>query len=154
MNKIIQDFQKEQFIKRPKIKPGDIVAIYQEIEESGKKRTQIFKGVVLKIQGQGASKTFTVRRISFGVGIERTYPLYSPLISKIIISKSTKVRRAKLYYLRDKTGKSAKLKEKSVSDDVMKFLADQEKEEKVVKEQGAKNKEQETGNKEQKEEKK
>ncbi len=125
----IQELEKEQLKKRPKIKPGDIVSVYQEIEEAGKKRTQVFKGTIIRIRGAGSKKTFTVRRISLGVGVERTYPLHLPSITKIKISKSSKVKRAKLYYLREKKGKAGRLKEKGVAEDVIKFLADQEKEE-------------------------
>ena len=125
----IQDLEKEQLKKRPKIKPGDVVSVEQEIEEAGKKRTQVFKGTVIKIRGEGSKKTFTVRRISLGVGVERTYPLHLPSITKIKVSKSSKVRRAKLYYLRKKKGKAGRLKEKGVAEDVIKFLKEQEKEE-------------------------
>jgi len=126
--KRIQELEKEQIIKRPKIKAGDIVSVYQKIEEGGKKRTQIFKGVIIKTQGSGSTKTFTVRRVSFGVGIERIYPLYHPLISRIKISRSSQVRRAKLYYLRGKKGKSAKLKEQAMTEEAIKSMDEQEEE--------------------------
>jgi len=122
----VQRLQKEQMIKRPKIKAGDIVSVSQNIEEGGKKRTQVFKGIIIKVQGAGISKTFTVRRVSFGVGIERTYPLYHPQISKIKIKKSSRIRRAKLYYLRGKKGKSARLKEKAMSEEAIKSMKELE----------------------------
>jgi len=133
---LIKDLENQQLKKRPKIKPGDVVSVYQEIEEGGKKRAQVFKGTVIRVKGEGSKKTFTVRRISLGVGIERTYPLYLPAISKIKVSKSSKVRRAKLYYLREKKGKAGRLKEKGVAEDVIKFLAEQEKEEALRQAQG------------------
>ena len=141
MINLIEEIEKEQLKSRPKIKAGDIVEVHQEIEEggpskaeAGKKRMQIFKGIVIKVRGKGSKKTITVRRISLGVGVERIYPIHLPSITKIKILKSTKVRRAKLYYLRAKKGKAAKLKEQAVSDEVLKFLVDQEKEKKAAQE--------------------
>lgn len=145
----IQELEKEQLKKRPKIKPGDIVSVYQEIEEGDKKRTQVFKGTVIRIRGESSKKTFTVRRISLGVGVERTYPLHLPSITKIKVSKSSKVKRAKLYYLREKKGKAGRLKEKGVAEDVIKFLDDQEKkEEEAAKEKTEKEKQKEEPKKE------
>ncbi|MEO0098527.1 MAG: 50S ribosomal protein L19 [candidate division WOR-3 bacterium] len=105
-------------------KPGDIVRVhtkYREIErdkEKGKEevreRTQVFEGVVLKIKGEGESKTFTVRRVSRGIGIERIFFLSSPLLLKVEVKKRGKVRRAKLYYLREKKGKAGKIKSEEV----------------------------------------
>lgn len=140
---LIKYLEEEQFKsaglkKRPKVRPGDIVSIYQEIKEGDKSRTQIFKGTVIQTKGKGLNKTITVRKISFGVGIERIYPIYLPSITKIKILKSSQVRRAKLYYLRNKKGKSARLKEKGVAEDVIKFVEDQEKEEIIKGDMGRK----------------
>ena len=133
---LIKDLENQQIKKRPKIKPGDVVSIYQEVKEGGKKRSQVFKGTVIKVRGESSKKTFTVRKISLGVGIERIYPLYLPSITKIKVLKSSKIRRAKLYYLRKKKGKAGRLKEKGVAEGVVKFLAEQEKEEALRQAQG------------------
>lgn len=97
----------------PKFLPGDTVKVHVKVIEGTRERIQIFEGIVIKIRGGGLSKTFTVRRISYNVGVERTFPLNSPKIAKIEISKHGKVRRARLFYLRDRIGKAAKVKEKS-----------------------------------------
>lgn len=97
--------------KIPKIKPGDLIKVYTKIIEGDKKRITAFQGVVIQLKGSGVSKTFTVRKISTGVGIERIFPLHSPLITKIEIKKKGKVRRAKLSYLRQKKGRKIKIKE-------------------------------------------
>ncbi len=96
----------------PAFRPGDNVAVSYKIVEGAKERIQIFKGDVIQIKGQGGTKTFTVRKISSGVGVERIFPFSSPNVTKIEILKRGKVRRAKLYYLRELTGKKAKIKEK------------------------------------------
>lgn len=109
--KYIQD----QLIKKndlPDFRPGDNVSVSYKIIEGDKERTQIFKGDVIKIQGNGATKTFTIRRIASGVGVERTFPFNSPNVGEVKIHKKGKVRRAKLYYLRERTGKKARIKEK------------------------------------------
>ena len=96
--------------------PGDTVKVHVKIiEEEGKTRIQAFEGIVLKKHGAGVSETFTVRRISYGEGVERVFPLNSPMIDRIQVIKRGKVRRAKLYYLRDRKGKSAKIKEKKIT---------------------------------------
>ncbi|MGB9622085.1 MAG: 50S ribosomal protein L19 [Brevinematia bacterium] len=93
-------------------KVGDQVRIHQIIKEAeGKERIQIFEGLVIAIKGSGISKTFTVRKVSYGVGVEKIFPYYSPLIAKVEVVRRFKVRKAKLFYLRDKVGKDAKLKE-------------------------------------------
>ena len=93
--------------------PGDTVKVHVKIqEEEGKVRLQIFEGVVLRKRGGGVSETFTVRRVTHGEGVERIFPVHSPIIDRIELIKSGKVRRARLYYLRDRKGKSAKIKEK------------------------------------------
>ncbi len=96
----------------PKFKAGDNVTVNYKIVEGNKERIQSFKGDVLKRQGTGFTATFTVRKISDGVGVERLFPLYSPNIESIVLHKSGRVRRAKLFYLRERQGKSARIKEK------------------------------------------
>lgn len=98
----------------PEFRPGDNVSVSYKIIEGNKERIQIFKGDVIRIQGKGATKCFTVRRIASGVGVERTFPYNSPNIGEVILNKKGKVRRAKLYYLRDLTGKKARIKEKKL----------------------------------------
>jgi large subunit ribosomal protein L19 len=96
----------------PKFKAGDNVTVNYKIIEGNKERIQSFKGDVIKRQGQGATATFTVRKISDGVGVERLFPVNSPNIDSIVLHKVGKVRRAKLFYLRERSGKSARIKEK------------------------------------------
>ena len=100
--------------KIPDIAPGDTVRVSARIVEAGKERIQVFQGVVIRLRRGGAGASFTVRHISHGVGVERTFPLYSPRIEKVEIVRHGKVRRAKLYYLRGRSGKSARLKESRV----------------------------------------
>jgi large subunit ribosomal protein L19 len=101
--------QKREF---PNFKAGDNVTVNYKIVEGNKERIQSFKGDVIKRQGNGSTQSFTVRKISDGVGVERTFPLFSPNIDGIILNKSGKVRRAKLYFQRERSGKSARIKEK------------------------------------------
>ena len=96
----------------PQVAVGDSVKVHYKIIEGSRERTQVFQGVVIRRHGASNRETFTVRKISFGVGVERTFPLASPKIDKIEILSHGKVRRAKLYFLRDKVGKAARLKEK------------------------------------------
>lgn len=96
----------------PKFKAGDNITVNYKIVEGGKERIQSFRGDVIKRQGTGHTTTFTVRKISDGVGVERTFPLYSPNIDSIEMNKSGRIRRAKLYFLRNRSGKSARIKEK------------------------------------------
>ncbi|MFA5524451.1 MAG: 50S ribosomal protein L19 [Tissierellales bacterium] len=92
---------------------GDTVQVHYRIKEGNRERIQVFEGTVLKRQGGGLGETFTVRRISYGVGVERTFPLHTPKIEKLVVIRRGKVRRAKLNYLRERQGKSAKVKEKT-----------------------------------------
>lgn len=96
----------------PELTIGNNVKVYQKITEGNRTRTQMFEGTIIKKQGGGIAQTFTVRRLSYGVGVEKTWPVNSPNIERIEISRKGRVRRAKLYYLRDRVGKAAKVKEK------------------------------------------
>ena len=96
----------------PDFRPGDTVKVHVKVVEGNRERIQVFEGTVLKIRGAGLSRTFTVRRISYGVAVERTFLLHSPRIARIEITRRGKVRRARLYYLRGLTGKKARVKEK------------------------------------------
>jgi len=96
----------------PEFRPGDTVKVHVRVVEGNRSRVQVFAGVVMRRQGGGLQETFTVRKVSFGVGVERTFPLHSPIIEKIEIASRGDVRRAKLYYLRDRRGKAAKIKER------------------------------------------
>ena len=99
----------------PDLLPGDEVKVHVRVVESGKERIQVFQGNVIAIQGSGISETYTVRKVSYGVGVERTFPLHSPSVAKIEVLKRGDVRRAKLYFLRDRVGKAAKIREKRES---------------------------------------
>lgn len=114
MNAAVQFVHDQLTAKKehPKFKAGDNVTVKYKIIEGGKERIQDFRGDVIKLQGQGATATFTVRKISDGVGVERLFPLLSPNIDSILLNKTGKVRRAKLFYLRERSGKSARIKEK------------------------------------------
>ena len=96
----------------PDFSPGDSVKVHVKVVEGGRERTQAFEGVVIRRQGSGARETFTVRRVTFGIGVERIFPVNSPSISRIEVVKRGKVRRAKLYYLRKRRGKAARIKER------------------------------------------
>jgi len=96
----------------PDFRPGDTVKVHVRVVEGARERIQVFQGFILRRQGASLRETFTVRKLSFGVGVERTFPVHSPIIQKIEIVTRGDVRRAKLYYLRDRVGKSAKIKEK------------------------------------------
>lgn len=115
MNKqeIINALTKDQIrTDLPELVVGNNVKVYQKIKEGNRERVQMFEGTIIKKQGGGIGETFTVRRVSYGVGVEKTWPVNSPNIEKIEISRKGKVRRAKLYYIRDRVGKAAKVKEK------------------------------------------
>ncbi len=96
----------------PDFRPGDSVKVHVKVVEGNRSRVQVFAGVVIARAGGGLQETFTVRKVSFGVGVERTFPVHSPIIDKIEVDRRGDVRRAKLYYLRDRRGKAAKIKEK------------------------------------------
>ena len=96
----------------PEFGPGDEVKVHVKVVEGNKERVQVFQGAVIRRQGGGLQETFTVRKVSYGVGVERTFPVHSPIIDKIELVSRGDVRRAKLYYQRDRTGKAAKIKEK------------------------------------------
>tara|TARA_B100001093_G_scaffold511883_1_gene580705 strand:- start:2763 stop:3110 length:348 start_codon:yes stop_codon:yes gene_type:complete len=109
--KLVQDsFVRKEDI--PSFKAGDNVSVSYRIIEGGKERIQIFKGDVINVRGEGTDKMFTVRKMSNGIGVERVFPIHTPFIEEIKVNKIGKVRRAKLFYLRDLTGKSARIKEK------------------------------------------
>jgi large subunit ribosomal protein L19 len=97
---------------RPELRPGDTVEVAVRVIEGDKERQQKFRGEIINVRGSGVRKTFTVRKISDGIGVERTFPLHSPAVGEIKVLKHSKVRRAKLFYLRHKTGKAARLTEK------------------------------------------
>ncbi|WP_416150970.1 50S ribosomal protein L19 [Salipaludibacillus sp. HK11] len=114
MEQIIRDITKEQLkTDLPTFRPGDTLKVHAKVVEGTRERIQVFEGVVIKRRGTGISETFTVRKISYGVGVERTFPLHSPRVDKIEVARFGKVRRAKLYYLRALRGKAARIKEKA-----------------------------------------
>ncbi len=96
----------------PEFRAGDTLKVHVKVVEGNRSRVQVFQGVCIKVQGSGIGRTFTVRKVSFGVGVERTFPLHTPVIEKIEVATRGDVRRAKLYYLRNLRGKAAKIKEK------------------------------------------
>ena len=111
---IIRAIEKQQIKENiPDFVPGDNVKVHYRITEGNRERIQVFQGDVISRKGESNRETFTVRKVSFSVGVERTFPVHSPKIEKIEVVRKGKVRRAKLYYLRDKVGKAAKIKEKS-----------------------------------------
>ena len=113
MSTVIQDIERSQLRKGlPPFEPGDRVRVHFLVIEGNRKRPQVFEGVVIKRQGSGARETFTVRKQSFGVGVERTFPLHSPKIEKLEVASRGRVRRAKLYYLRGRVGKAARVAER------------------------------------------
>jgi len=112
MSTVIDNLERAQLRRSPRFQPGDRVKVHFQVIEGSRRRTQVFEGVVIKRQGQGLRETFTVRKQSFGVGVERTFPLHSPKIEKIDVAARGDVRRAKLYYLRDRVGKRARVRER------------------------------------------
>ena len=111
---IVKDIQNEitEKVTHPKFGPGDTISLHYKIKEGNKERIQVFQGVVIQGRGNGFTETFTIRKISNGVGVERIIPLYSPNIDKIEVNKEGRVRRARIFYLRELKGKAARIKEK------------------------------------------
>jgi len=112
MSMTIQELERRQLRDVPRFKAGDTVRVHFKVIEGSRQRIQVFEGIVIKRQGAGVRETFTVRKNSFGVGVERTFPLHSPKIDKIDVAAIGDVNRAKLYYLRGKVGKKARVREK------------------------------------------
>ena len=112
MSTVIDSLERTQLRRVPRFQAGDRVKVHFQVIEGTRRRTQVFEGVVIKRQGEGVRETFTVRKQSFGVGVERTFPVHSPKIERIEVAARGDVRRAKLYYLRELRGKKAKIKEK------------------------------------------
>ncbi len=121
MSTIIDSIEKEQLRRVPRFQAGDRVRVHFRVIEGSRTRTQVFEGVVIKRQGSGVRETFTVRKQSFGVGVERTFPIHSPKIEQLEVAARGDVRRAKLYYLRDRVGKAARVAERrwGITDDVL-----------------------------------
>ena len=105
--------EKSQLVDRPRMKSGDTVRVHVKVREGDKERIQIFEGIVIGLHRGGARASFTVRKVSFGQGVERIFPLHSPTIAKVEVVRSARVRRAKLYYLRELKGKAARMKDTS-----------------------------------------
>jgi len=112
MSTVIENLERAQLRRVPNFDAGDRLRVHFQVIEGSRRRTQVFEGVVIKRQGHGARETFTVRKQSFGVGVERTFPLHSPKIERIEVASRGDVRRAKLYYLRDRVGKRARVRER------------------------------------------
>ena len=109
---LVEAFTNEQLKKElPVIRIGDTIRVHNKIKEGNRERIQMFEGTVIAKHGGGISETFTVRRVSYGVGVEKTFPIHSPNVEKVDVIRVGKVRRAKLYYLRDRVGKASKVKE-------------------------------------------
>ncbi|MGE5357472.1 MAG: 50S ribosomal protein L19 [Bacteroidales bacterium] len=108
---VIEAIEQPQLTARPPMKAGDTVRVHVKVREGDKERIQVFEGIVIGMHRGGARASFTVRKVSFGQGVERIFPLHSPIIDKIEVVRSARVRRAKLYYLRDLRGKAARMKE-------------------------------------------
>ncbi len=109
LQSVVTPYQKEEI---PDMRPGDTVRAHVKVREAGKERIQIFEGVVIAVRHGGIAKNVTVRKMSSGIGVERTFPVHSPNVAKFEVVRRGKVRRAKLYYLRDKVGKAARIEEK------------------------------------------
>jgi large subunit ribosomal protein L19 len=126
MSQIIESLEKAQLRRVPDFQSGDRVRVHFQVVEGNRRRTQVFEGVVIRRQGNGARETFTVRKLSFGVGVERTFPVHSPKIEKIEIAARGDVRRAKLYYLRGRVGRAARVRERRFDPAAAAELAAQE----------------------------
>ena len=114
MSNVIETIERRQLREVPQFKAGDTVRVHFQVIEGQRRRIQVFEGICIKRQGAGARETFTVRKQSFGIGVERTFPLHSPKIDKIEVASIGDVNRAKLYYLREKVGKKARVREKQL----------------------------------------
>ena len=113
MSKVIETLERRQLRSGiPRFKAGDTVRVHFKVIEGNRQRLQVFEGICIKRQGSGVRETFTVRKVSYGVGVERTFPLHTPIVQKIEVVSRGVVRRAKLFYLRDRVGKSAKIRER------------------------------------------
>jgi large subunit ribosomal protein L19 len=113
MSELIESIERRQLrAEVPRLRMGDRVRVHFQVVEGNRRRTQVFEGVVMRLQGAGARRTFTVRKISFGVGVERTFPLHSPKVERIEVAARGEVRRAKLYYLRGRVGRRARIRER------------------------------------------
>ena len=108
----VEMVEKTQLVARPEMRSGDTVRVHVKVREGDKERIQVFEGMVIGMHRGGSRASFTVRKVSFGQGVERIFPLHSPIVDKIEVIRSAKVRRAKLYFLRDLRGKAARMKEK------------------------------------------
>jgi large subunit ribosomal protein L19 len=126
MSQIIESLEKAQLRRVPAFEAGDRVRVHFQVVEGNRRRTQVFEGVVIRRQGNGARETFTVRKLSFGVGVERTFPVHSPKIEKIEVAAKGDVRRAKLYYLRGRVGRAARVRERRFDPAAAAELAAQE----------------------------
>jgi large subunit ribosomal protein L19 len=126
MSSVIETIEQGGMQRRPSFQPGDRVRVHFQVVEGTRRRTQVFEGIVLKRQGRGIRETFTVRKHSFGVGVERTFPLHSPKVEKLELAARGDVNRAKLYYLREKVGKRARVAERrwGIEDELV--IADEE----------------------------
>ena len=112
MSRVIDSLERAQMRPVPSFRAGDRVRVHFQVVEGQRRRTQVFEGIVLKRQGHGARETFTVRKQSFGVGVERTFPLHSPKVERVEVASRGDVRRAKLYYLRERVGRGARVRER------------------------------------------
>jgi large subunit ribosomal protein L19 len=108
----VEMIERTQMVDRPELRSGDTVRVHVKVREGDKERIQVFEGMVIGMHRGGARASFTVRKVSFGQGVERIFPLHSPIVDRIEVIRSAKVRRAKLYFLRDLRGKAARMKEK------------------------------------------
>jgi large subunit ribosomal protein L19 len=126
MSQIIESLEKAQLRRIPAFQAGDRVRVHFQVVEGNRRRTQVFEGVVIRRQGNGARETFSVRKLSFGVGVERTFPVHSPKIEKIEVAARGDVRRAKLYYLRGRVGRAARVRERRFDPAAAAELAAQE----------------------------
>ena len=107
----VETVELANMVQRPAMKPGDTVRVHVKVREGDKERIQVFEGIIIGMHHGGARSSFTVRKVSFGQGVERIFPLHSPIIQKVEVVRSAKVRRAKLYFLRDLKGKAARMRE-------------------------------------------